>query len=279
MLAIMKIRASSLPTYSDCARRGVARQFPQLLEQLGHTEMRGNLPSAGGAVGNGLHIGAARLLEAKRDGTECSEADAVEQGIEAMDAEAAEGAEWDDHTPDANTGHKQIQRMIRAFIRGPLQRLDPLHIELYMEADAGDGVILTGHVDLITTDHVIRDLKNGNVQRPFQAQLGAYSLLARSNPDMTGINYTAGLGVEYLYRARLNAPQPDAVPHDFDVPLCERAALASVRQIKRDVRALEASGDCWDVPANPNSMMCTRAYCPAWGTSFCDLGHTKGTIE
>lgn len=267
----MKIRASTLPAYPDCPRRGITRLFPDVVRDLGYDDLRTTLPPAAGAVGHGLHTAAARLMGAKRDGEAVDVKAAIEAGVEDYRGEAEGGAEWDDHTPDFTTGARQIERMVHAFTRGPLQRLQPLLIEQYLEADAGDGVTLTGHVDLITTDPGIRDFKNGNVERPFQAQLGGYSLLVRSNADTTGITRINSLGTEYIHRARLRSPQPDVEPRDYDVAVCERAALATIHQIKRDVRALQEHGDCWAVPANPNSMMCHRAYCPAHGTSFCHL--------
>lgn len=267
----MKIRASSLPAYPDCPRRGTARLFPGLVRDLGYDDLRQTLPSAGAAVGQGLHTSAARLMEAKRDGAEPDIKAAVAAGLETYQSETENGAEWDDHTPDWTAGAKQIERMVAAFARGPLLRLEPLFIEQYFEADAGDGVTLTGHVDLITADPGIRDFKNGNVERPFHSQLGGYSLLVRSNADTTGIERIKTIGTEYIYRARLSSPQPDVTPVEYDVEVCERAALATIDQIKRDVRALEETGDCWAIPANPNSMMCHRAYCPAHGTSFCHL--------
>lgn len=264
----MRIRTSSLPAHADCARRSIARTFPGLVREAGYEDLRQLLPSAGSSVGTAVHTAAAELLRAKRDGTPCTRPQAVEAAVEHFRTDTVDGAEWDDHTPTDNEALKQIQRMVASYERSVLPRVEPLVVEEYMEADAGDGFVLTGHVDLITVDGVIRDLKTGNVLRPYQAQLGGYSLLARSNGHL---QRTRGVGVDYIERARVSRPQPDAIAEDFAVETCERAAVAALQHMKRDLRDLQETGDCWSIPANPLTLMCGRAWCPAHGTSFCHL--------
>ena len=272
----MRIRASSLPAHPDCPRRNLAKSFGHVVRAQGY-ELRTNAPSVGAAVGTATHAAAARLLEAKRDHGQPGDTQAaVDEAVAGFDTEIEAGAEWDDTTPNPDTAHKQIRRLTMAFARGVLPHVEPMLIETHMQADAGDGFTLDGHVDLITRDRWVRDLKTGALVRPYQAQLGGYSLLARSNAATTGVTSTAGVATDFIQRVSSRRQQPDPVETSYPVAVAENAALAAVAQIKRDVTALAEGGDPWAVPANPMSMMCSPKYCPAYGTDFCALG---GTVQ
>lgn len=258
-----------LPSYFDCARRAAAKQFRREIEAAGFP-MRDLSPSVGAAAGTAVHAGAEFLLRVKMEtGTPGNPSQAADLAIAKFDEETAPGAEWDDTTPNPNTAHFQIRRLVAAYM--PLaQRVAPKAVELELAADAGDGFELTGHVDLLTHEGDLRDLKTGALHRPYQSQLGAYSLLARANGETV-----RAVGIDWIARAPKSKPQPPVETESYPLLTCERAAWATVQRIKLDLKQFRETRDPWAFMANPMTMMCSPKYCPAHSTGFCDMWMKK----
>lgn len=257
-----------LPAYFDCARRAAAKQFKKDIEAAGFA-LRETAPSVGAALGTSVHTAAQYLLQHKLNNFELgNEKHAVEIAVERFTEETAPGAEWDDTTPNPNTAHFQIKRLVGAFADFA-QRVTPKAVELELRADAGDGFELTGHVDLLTMEGVVRDLKTGALHRPYQSQLGGYSLLARSSGEQV-----RAVAIDWIARAPKTKPQPPVQTESYPIESCEQAAFATVNRIKQDVIKFRSTGDPWAFPANPMTMMCSARYCPAHGTPFCTM-HLK----
>lgn len=254
-----------LPSYADCARRAAAKQYPKDIESAGF-ELRELEPSVGAAFGTSVHSAAAMLLQAKKDRGEVgSEEDATAFAISEFTENTREGAVWDDTTPNANTAHFQIRRVVGSYA-DLARRVEPALIEHPMRADAGDDFELTGTLDLVTRPRELRDLKSGALARPYQAQLGAYSLLLKSNKVIVSKTL-----IDWLPRAPKTKPQPDVETQGYEVDTCERAAFASVKAIKRDVIEFRRTGDAFAFQANPMSLMCSDKFCPAHSTPFCKM--------
>lgn len=267
----MNIRCSMLPSYPDCPRRSAAKMLKRQLGKMGF-EIRETRPSVGAAAGTAVHAVNEHVLKCKIDtGTLGSLKDGLESAMVGFDEEVGEGCEWDDTTPNRSTAQKQIERMARAYYHGPAQRLDPLAVELELEADAGDGYLLTGHIDLVTRDGWVRDAKTGALLRPYFTQLGGYSLLCRSQKALPEVK---GLAIDFVKRTPASRPQDAAIEQVYPVGPCEAEAFAVVDRIKCDIQNFTASEDPGAFTANPMSMMCGAKYCPAHGTDFCEL--TKG---
>lgn len=257
-----------LPAYFDCARRAAAKQFRVEIESAGFT-LRDTLPSVGATLGTSAHAAGEYLLRHKAQTyTEASEDQALEVAAQRFAEETACGVEWDETTPNINTAHFQLRRVVAA-IADYARRIMPKAVELSLRADAGDGFELTGHVDVLTSEGVVRDLKTGALHRPYQAQLGAYSLLARSSGEQ--VNAAA---IDWIARTPKTRPQPPVQTESYPLAACEAAAYATVQRIKQDVIRFRSTGDPWAFPANPMTMMCSARYCPAHGTRFCDM-HLK----
>jgi hypothetical protein len=142
-----------------------------------------------------------------------------------------------------------------------------------LSADCGDGWILTGHPDLIDEHRFLEDTKTGAVVRPYQGQLGGYSLLVRSN----GITSLSGVGMRYIPRMGKTKHQTPPVLTSYPVAPCERNAMGTIMRIKSDMSLFDRSQDLeLSFPCNQSSMMCTPKYCMAYGTDFCEL--TKGKL-
>ena len=271
MSETLRIRSSMLPGYPDCPRRAAAKSFRKVITAAGY-ELRELRPSVGAAVGTAVHKALELPMRAK---LETGELGRLEDGIDAamaeFDKETAPGCEWDDTTGNRDAAQHQIIRMARAWYHGPGQQVQPLAIEVELQADAGNGFLLTGHADLVTVDGWVRDWKTGALVRPYFHQLGAYGLLVRSCGILPGV---AGLGIDFIKRTPKTKPQDQPLFQPYPVAPCQRAAWSVIQRVKQDVGNFRESGDAEVFPANCMSMMCSPLYCPAHGTDFCEL--TKG---
>lgn len=262
------IRASMLPAYFDCARRAAAKQFRKEIEAAGF-KLRETLPSVGATFGTASHAAGEYLLRHKAQHySDASESAALEFAMQRFTEDAGDGVEWDDTTPNINTAQFQLRRVVGA-ISDYSRLIMPKAVELDMSADAGDGFEFTGKLDTLTTDDVVRDLKTGALHRPYQSQLGGYSLLARS----AGHNIK-GVAIDWIARTPKTRPQPPVQTEKYPLEACEQAAFATVKRIKEDVIKFRSTGDPWAFPANPMTMMCGERFCSAHGTSFCNM-HLK----
>lgn len=266
------IRCSMLPSYGDCARRCAAKQYEAEVKAAGFT-LRELEPSVGAALGTAVHSAAALLLQSKKDHGEVgSETDATDFAVNEFMEKTRDGAVWDETTPNPNTAAFQIRRLVASY--GELaRRVDPALIEFPLRADAGDDFELTGTIDLLTKQLALRDLKSGALARPYQAQLGAYSLLLKSSK--VAVRDTL---IDWLPRAGKTKPQPPVETQRYEVGTCERAAHATIKLIKRDVIEFRRTGDPYAFQANPMSMMCTERFCSAHGTAFCKM-HLSEKVE
>lgn len=262
---MLRIRASMLPSWNDCARRTASKSFTPLIESAGY-ELRKLMPSVGAAVGTSVHAAVEHVLRGKiEDGQPGAFKDGVSVALGKFREEIAPGAEWDDTTGNLQTAEYQIERMALAY--APLvETIQPQAVELSLAAAIAPGWELTGHIDLYTADRRVDDLKTGAVRRPYQAQLGAYSLLAKSN----GMPVDS-IGITFVPRGKKTKPQPPPERMDYDVAVAERAAYTTIEAIRRDVEQFEKTGDPYSFAANNMSLMCSRKYCGAWGTAFCRL--------
>lgn len=264
-----------LPAYPDCPRRGAAKQYRRLVEDAGF-ELRPLLPSVGSAIGTAAHAALAHMLTEKmRTGEPGRLDDGLEVAMSGFHEEIAPGAEWDDTSPNLQTAEIQIRRLAECLQVLAITE-DPVLVEAELRATVAPGWELTGHLDLMTRPGVIIDAKTGALKRPYQAQLGGYSLLVRSQPAGT-LPEVTGIGIAFAQRARKTKPQPPLERQTYDIAVAEGAAYATVQRIVRDVEEFEKTGSPEAFPANPLSLMCSKKYCPAWGTTFCrmhaDLKH------
>jgi len=268
------IRASMLPAWPDCPRRAAARQFAQEIREAGH-ELRELEPSVGAALGTAVHAAAAAMAIAKRDTGEAGNVeDHLEQAVAGFREETAAGAVWDDSTPNRRTAEAQITRQTKAWGSHVLPQVDPLIVEQRYDADAGDGFLLTGQLDLVTDAGAVRDLKAGALPRPYHAQQGAYSLLLRSQREpMT----PTSLLMDWVPRTRLKKAQETPETHAYDRREAEKAASGTIGAIKADLTRWRDGGRAneWSFLANNNSLLCSDRYCPAWGTTWCALGRPR----
>ena len=259
------IRCSSLSHYTDCPRRSAAKMFfNELSEEYGF-DLMPTKTSAGAAVGTAMHksLEAAIVLRSKGQ----PYAEEIKKVAEASIIESArEGIIWDDTTFDKSAGVLQAVRQAHAIL-DVFPELDEIAIEGEFTADLGDDFVLSGHIDIRGREgqkHTIQDFKSGTVKRVNIPQYGGYSLLVR----------TAGQKVDllreiYVKRVGKTKAQPAPIVQDYDPAMAENFAYAIIKKIKSDLQAFRKTGSPWVWLPNPNSMMCSPHYCPAYGTKFC----------
>jgi hypothetical protein len=275
----VNIRASMTSGYNDCRRRSAARQWRRKFEKLGY-EFRQTRPSVGSATGTSCHTGIRSLYTDKWNGREMDLDGAVEQAIVEFRAEIDGGAEWDDTTQNANVAETQIRNQINAYLNGPCQSEMPLTVkdpdgnpapalELKLEAKAAEGWLITGHIDLVTVAHAVRDYKTGSVDRSYHEQLGTYSLLVRSNNILTG---TTELYKDYVKRCRKTKLQEPPVCTLYPVKESESAAMGTIKGIMADMAKFDETQNLDEAfPANLFSQMCSPKYCCCYATDLCPL--------
>lgn len=262
---MIEIRSSSLPSYMDCSRKAAAKAMDGEITQAGY-DLRKLSPSVGSALGTAAHAASEHMLQAKMDFGELGDFDAaIEYAVELFGKEISEGVVWDDSTPNRNAAIIQLQKQVKAYVP-VMETLEPVALELELKADVGDGFVLTGHIDILTPTE-IRDEKYGALNRPYQSQLGAYSLLARSNGFPV-----EKLAIDFIQRVGKTKVQPPCKTFEYDQVESEQSAHGIIARVKHDVAVFREDPDnLWRAwPANPMSLMCSEKYCPAYGTNFCD---------
>ena len=271
----IELRASSLPGYTDCPRRAAARMFKPELAALGH-DIAPARSSVSASIGTALHSMMADLLRRKQAYGSLTPDDitiAVDGVRPAFESELASEVIWDQTTPHLQTAFKQLRAMAGAFL--PIARhVEPLFIEQaftkLVNPVGGDAtpVLLTGHLDVMDVRNEIHDHKTGVKFPSCHAQLGAYAMLAEYNGHEVSnvrVNFVQRLGVTKLDQAEAQTVRLPLEP-------CMSAAWSTIKQFQLHYLDWVNSREPEAFPANPVSMMCTPKYCPAYGTSFCQLG-------
>ncbi len=266
----LRIRVSTLPSYFDCPRRAIARTFRRLIEDEGY-KLNPLITGVAPVLGTAIHAGTGHILENKKNtGVPANMADGEEVAILNFRDGIKEGVEWDATTPRQNDGEKQIRIINTAYYKQVQPKIMPVALEIPMKANLGDGFILSGHADILTAI-AVRDTKTGTRVSDYQSQIGGYSLLAKSNGQPKKYGY-----MDFLPRVPLNKPYPGAREIVYDLKIGELTAHNITMRMKLEVQNFIQTKEAWRIPANPLSMLCSKKYCPAHGTEFCELCRKKG---
>lgn len=269
------IRASSTPQYPDCPRRWAASNLTREVVAAGYDDLQQSLPpSIGAGVGTATHSGAGYMMMQKIEtGDIGNQTEAEQRALADIDAAAAGGVLWDKETANKNDAQKQVLRMVASFRDEVAPTLTPSAVERRLQADVGDGFVLSGQSDLQVLSPIgIDDVKTGKRSMRHWAQIGAYSLLARTvHPTLV----VERLRTIFIQRVHLRLPQPPVLYDDYPQAVAEQAAVATIHRIKQDVAEFRRRLAVGDLPpehaflANPGSNLCSAKWCKAWGTKFC----------
>lgn len=270
------IRASSLSGYADCPRRTAARIFRDDVTAAGFT-LRENPRGIGAAIGTSVHRAASiMLLEKAKTGDLPPHTETSDAAVETLRDECAPGIMYDSKSGTARTyqeAEQHVLRMSGVYRSQVAPHIQPLIIEERLEAQVTPSLALSGQMDVIAREPGrVRDLKTGAKLGRHKPQIGAYSLLARSN----GIDIQEG-AVDFIQRSALSKPPKDAVVEKYDIAQVENAAVHVIRHMERDITTFREGdaargllpGDPWSFLANPSSMLCSAKWCEAFGSDFC----------
>lgn len=254
------LRASGLPSYADCSRRAAIRFLYEEITDAGF-ELRTDVgTNVGAALGSSTHEAASYSLNSKMyDGNLGKDTDALELAMNKFEAIGRDGIAYDPSTPTYDRAELQLRSLVQAYRTQVAPIIEPVEVEVRLEADIGDGFILSGQFDareLIA----LHDLKTGAVARANIVQYGGYIMLCRIH----------GRTVERIiedYLPRDKAPKLER--YEYGVMDAMLAARAIMKRIKADVAEFRASGEPTSFIANPQSMLCSDKFCAAWGTKFC----------
>lgn len=268
------VRASSLPQFADCARRWAARAMADELIAAGFKVKKDMRSSIGAKIGTATHAGAAYLMSEKIEKGEIgNQTEAEQRSLEEFDIAMKEGVIWDDTSPNFMDAQKQLVRMLKVFRHGIAPDIRPLAVERRLEAAFDEDFIVSGQSDLqLLTPESIDDLKTGKHNSRHYAQIGTYSLLARTAYPDIQVNK---LRVNFIPRVALSKPQPEAIIEEYNQSVAENAAISTLEQIKNTTAAFRERLKKADAPpehiflANPSSMLCSEKFCPAWNTNWC----------
>lgn len=262
MSEMIVIRASSLSSYPDCARRTAANSFPQAIENAGYT-LRQTTSNVGASIGTATHEGVAYSLYYKqKEGVLGNDKDAHDTAIAKLEESFKEDHIFDIATKNKDEAIYQTKSLLNSLRTNVLHNIKPTLIEKRLEAKIGN-IILSGQVDSAEYDG-INDWKTGRVKRFHINQIGAYGLLARSH------GRGANRGTEYFaQRVRSDKEQPPPIRTEYDMVVAENSALGVLKKIGNDLNDFLETGNRFAFIANPSSMLCSDKYCKAWGTDFC----------
>ena len=259
-----KIRASMLSSYNDCPRRSAAKQFRFEIENAGFS-LREPKQSSASLVGVGTHRQIERYFRSRIDGTEFSvDLDKL------SDLFAMDDIEWDKKIPSTEIALTFIDRMSTSYIENIGKTIIPVATEVSVNAEI-DGFEVSGHIDLLcilNDKYNIRDIKTGSSMRSSHAQMGAYSLLYRSENPTKNISQ---LSIDFIKRNTTKKEQIEPVTIDYNIVACEQLAYSTIKRIINDYEKFKIKHDREAFPANPMSQMCSAKYCICYGTSFCPI--------
>jgi hypothetical protein len=275
--AIVIIRCSALTWWPDCPRRGAARLFWSELAAAGF-KLRSTPRGVGAAIGSAVHRAAELTLKEKaKTGSLPPSTVAADCAAETLIESMRQGVDFDRVTANRTEAEVSAVGMARSYHRHVAPQVDPIIVEERLEAEVAPGIILSGQPDLVCREpNTIRDLKTSTRDGgSFAPQVGAYSLLVRSN----GIDATEAT-IDSIKRVAIGRVMPDPVSKPVAVGQAESAASSIIKHIEGDLRTFREGdparrilpGDPWAFAANPSSILCSPKYCSAFGTEFCHEG-------
>lgn len=266
----MKIRCSSLPGASSCARRWAAQNITKQVIDAGF-DLRQNPPSIGSLVGTAMHSAIFTGLLLRQEGSKITPRILEEASEESLRAALDEGETiWDDTTGRLDDAIRQAKRQAVAALDWAETGAIPIALETEVQATFAEGWILSGHLDVLEMEGVI-DWKSGTAIPHAIAQIGGYALATEAVYKRPITRATE----VFIRRVGVTKPQPDPVVTAYPADQAKLYAYRTLQDLKSAVERFEATKSPWEFMPNPQCMTCRDRYCPAWGTKFCEV-HKKG---
>ncbi len=251
---MIEIHASTLPYYTDCPRRALIKIFKKLIESAGYILNTQNFHNISGNIGTACHSGAQVLLE------EHDQGQALSASRDKLSDLSQKPVKYDGISPNINTAQEQTGRIVKCFDINIAANVESCIVEKRLETRINDEFILSGKPDFRFAKQ-IHDLKTGK-NLNCQAQVGAYSLNAKAH----GLDIDSVI-VDSIKNVRLNKPV-ECNSFSYNLKVCENLAKSVIRMIMSDYEKLTAGTL---PPCNNNSMLCSKKWCSAFGTDYCEV--------
>lgn len=263
------IRVSAISSWNDCPRRGAVSAFRSEIQEQGYV-LRDYRRLVSGAIGTSVHSGMALFMRDKIIEKETSLPEMQDISIETFKTEIEDGVDFDTTTNSINTGERQILNISEEYYRSVAPKIKPVLTEEKLSGDAPGGITVTGHPDILESDsvHDLKTSKKGNV---YHGQLGGYSLLVKESDYE--IKPIKGV-IDWIPRSSIKKPQKEAVSYVYDIALCERESINTIKTITKQWEEFKEKGSPDAFPVNIMSMLCSEKYCTAFGTDFCPISKT-----
>lgn len=246
------LRASALPTFMDCPRRGLVNLLP------GETADYYGIPRRHPALNIATVIGTALHKFAETGDADKSE-------FIMREAEENHPLAPDAATPTLNDGIVQLRWMMDCFQRKfPNWRKNAI-LEVAVETEI-NGKKITGTPDRIAGGMVF-DIKTTARQAgpSFAPQMGAYCQATKSDK---------GAMIVIVPRKPMKTKTTEIKIYPLDYGDCAAAAGQAADIAETQWNNLWSRG-VNATHANPSSALCSRNFCRAHGTDFCPI--TKET--
>jgi hypothetical protein len=264
---MINIRASLLPSYSDCPRRSATKIIRREILEAGYT-INSTPGGVGAYVGIGAHAAAEYYMGSLINKGSPIEKDGTAQAIEKYRSECQKnGVMFDVTTPNNNTAEKQLVQLTSAFYSVIVPHVNPEKIEDNRVVTIRWGYSLSGKSDCETVEPDILDWKFGSKLSNHTEQFGAYSLIKRAHENRRVI----ALKQYHIPRTPIKKPFPGVTVVPYDPIISERAAQNTIKHIIRDCENFLRTKEPWSFAANTMSMLCSSKYCSVHGTNFCEL--------
>lgn len=266
-----KIRCSMLPGYIDCSRMAVANGYRDMLQDAGYDLPVYSTKKIYTVIGTCTHHASEYMCTKKIEGKHSNDVYEFTEDKFLTELKTAESLEYEKITPNQEHAQYQIRRFIYCFQRDILPKLrfpenaSPKdHLELFLKAKIREYDI-TGHVDIMTAASIC-DTKTGNLLKPCHTQVGGYNLLAKSNYDFVPKNNI----IFFMPRVHKDKNYPGTQIIKLNPDFCTGEAYSLINRIIDDMEEFKKSGNPRAFVANPQSILCNKKYCRAFGTSFCE---------
>ncbi len=264
------IRCSSIDEFEDCQRRCIARNF-----EAEHNIKLNKVGSIiGSLTGTANHKAVETMNDQKRKTGKIDQKLYIEAGLDNLSDEIVKAGNeiiYDSTTPERNVAEMQVRRMSNVYENDIANHINVIESEKEVNAEIKEGWILSGHLDQVT-DEGLRDLKTGKISRWHINQIGTYSFLRKIETD----HAPKSAKVDFVKRVGKTAAQPNVITKSYPVDAVMNHAIGNIKNIIKAVDTMIRTGDIDHINTNLNSMMCSKKYCPAFGTEFCKISKIKG---
>lgn len=274
---VFRINVSSLPRFADCELAWFVNQDDLLKSQCEKERKQSPLPPKpqhiGANFGTSAHAGVEQMLNDKIE----TGAYSLRKGIDAAIAkyrgivkeikEKELTRKFDDFTKNDDAAEEQLARVLQETAAAYVVTAEPVIVEPHFTHRWARDYEVSGHPDVILT-RWLDDFKYGARTQAHQAQGGGYLWLA----EKEGYHNLEGFRVNHIKRTGLRNAQSVMRQYRFDPGVCKTLAFIQINRIVRQV-------DTWyEKPhlrqglfnPNPNSKLCHKTTCTAFGTSACD---------